>query len=51
VADGGDGYRMLATSPRVDTGVLDLDAVIAYLQVLRQPVGAPAEARFRVESR
>ena len=46
VADGGDGFAMLTGQPRVDTGLVDLDAVIAYLSVLRKPVDAPADERF-----
>jgi 2',3'-cyclic-nucleotide 2'-phosphodiesterase/3'-nucleotidase/5'-nucleotidase len=46
VADGGSGFAMLKTWPRTDTGLVDLDAVIAYLTVVRQPVDAPAEPRF-----
>ncbi len=46
VADGGDGFAMLPTVPRTDTGLVDLDAVIAYLSVLRKPVDAPSDQRF-----
>lgn len=46
VADGGDGFAMLPGQPRVDAGLVDLDAVVAYLSVLRKPVDAPADARF-----
>ncbi len=45
LAAGGSGYAMLRGRPAVNTGVVDLDAVIAYLQHQRQPVRAPAEAR------
>jgi len=45
LASGGSGYSMLRGRPAVNTGVVDLDAVIAYLQHLPQPVRAPAEAR------
>jgi len=51
VADGGDGFAMLPSQPRVDTGLVDLDAVIAYLSVLRKPVEAPADERFHRGSR
>jgi 2',3'-cyclic-nucleotide 2'-phosphodiesterase (5'-nucleotidase family) len=51
VAAGGDGFTMLAALPATDAGLTDLDAVIAYLSVLRQPVHAPADERFRRESR
>ena len=46
MATGGSGFRMLADSPREDLDVLDIDAFIRYLSVLRTPVEAPAEARF-----
>jgi 2',3'-cyclic-nucleotide 2'-phosphodiesterase (5'-nucleotidase family) len=51
LADGGAGYAMLAGLPRIDTGLVDLDAVIAYLSVLRKPVDAPADQRFHGGSR
>jgi 2',3'-cyclic-nucleotide 2'-phosphodiesterase (5'-nucleotidase family) len=51
LADGGDGYAMLTGAPRVDAGMVDLDAVIAYLGVLPQPVRAPEGARFHREGR
>jgi 2',3'-cyclic-nucleotide 2'-phosphodiesterase (5'-nucleotidase family) len=51
VADGGDGFDMLVGVPRADIGLVDLDAVIAYLRVLRQPVDAPTDTRFHVEGR
>ena len=46
VADGGDGFAMLPGQPRVETGLVDLDAVIAYLTVRRGPVDAPSDQRF-----
>ena len=51
LADGGEGYAMLAAAPRVDAGMLDVDALIAYLGVLPQPVSAPDGARFHREGR
>ena len=51
LADGGDGFAMLTGAPRVDAGIVDLDAVIAYLGVLPQPVRAPDGARFHREGR
>jgi 5'-nucleotidase len=51
LADGGDGFALLAAPPRVDTGLIDLDAVIAYLSVLRKPVDAPRDERFHREPR
>ncbi|HSD31192.1 MAG TPA: 5'-nucleotidase C-terminal domain-containing protein [Gemmatimonadales bacterium] len=51
LAAGGDGFAMLSAAPRVDAGVADIDAVIAYLGVLPQPVSAPADARFHGEGR
>lgn len=46
LADGGDGFAMLKGPPRSDAGMVDVDAVIAYLRVLPQPVSAPGDARF-----
>jgi 5'-nucleotidase len=51
VAAGGDGFAMLTAWPATDAGLTDLDAVIAYLSVLRQPVDAPADERFHREIR
>ena len=46
---GGDGFDMLAEHERVeDTGILDLDATIAYLRSLPQPVEPPAVGRWQV---
>jgi 2',3'-cyclic-nucleotide 2'-phosphodiesterase/3'-nucleotidase/5'-nucleotidase len=48
MADGGDGLSMLpAARGRVDTGIVDLDALIEYLQKQPQPIQAPAEDRLR----
>jgi 2',3'-cyclic-nucleotide 2'-phosphodiesterase/3'-nucleotidase/5'-nucleotidase len=49
LADGGAGYAMLPGLPRIDTGLVDLDAVIAYLSVLHKPVDAPRDERFHRE--
>jgi len=46
LAAGGSGYAMLRGRPAVNVGVTDLDAFIAYLRQLPQPVRAPAEARI-----
>lgn len=46
MAAGGSGFAMLKGVPAVPVGITDLDALIAYLKVLPQPVDAPAEARF-----
>jgi 2',3'-cyclic-nucleotide 2'-phosphodiesterase (5'-nucleotidase family) len=46
MATGGSGFGMLAGSPREDIDVVDLDALIRYLGVLRAPVEAPADVRF-----
>ena len=52
MAGGGDGLTMLlrATS-RVDVGMIDLDALIAYLQKLPQPVSVGIEDRLRIVER
>ncbi|MGH7590322.1 MAG: 5'-nucleotidase C-terminal domain-containing protein, partial [Gemmatimonadales bacterium] len=49
LADGGSGFAMLKGVPATPVGMTDLDALIAYLKVLPQPVDAPAEARFHRE--
>lgn len=46
MASGGSGFRMFAGLPREDLDVLDVDAFIRYLTVLRSPVEAPAAPRF-----
>ena len=46
LADGGSGYDMLNGRPRTDVGLVDLDALIAYLSVIRSPVVAPTDIRF-----
>jgi 2',3'-cyclic-nucleotide 2'-phosphodiesterase/3'-nucleotidase/5'-nucleotidase len=46
VADGGDGFTMLQPLQRADAGMVDLDALIAYLRVVPQPVSPPADDRF-----
>ena len=46
VADGGDGFTMLQPLQRADAGTVDLDALIAYLRVVPQPVSPPAGDRF-----
>jgi len=46
MSTGGSGFSMLAGSPKEDLDVVDVDAFIRYLAVLRTPVEAPAELRF-----
>src|SRR5438876_7639160 len=46
LATGGSGYTMLVGSPAADLDVVDLDAFIQYLAVLRQPIAAPDDARW-----
>jgi len=36
----------LAGAPKQDLDVIDVDALVRYLGVLRTPVEAPGEARF-----
>lgn len=43
---GGEGLTLLRTLPTRRTGKTDLEAMIAYLGRLRQPVAAPAGRRF-----
>jgi 2',3'-cyclic-nucleotide 2'-phosphodiesterase (5'-nucleotidase family) len=45
LADGGDALAMLATLPRVNTGVTTLDAVVAYLRSMPTPVSLPLPPR------
>jgi 2',3'-cyclic-nucleotide 2'-phosphodiesterase (5'-nucleotidase family) len=46
MATGGSGFSMLLGAPKEDLDVVDIDALIRYLAVLRAPVEAPADARF-----
>ena len=46
LATGGSGYTMLVGSPAADLGVIDLNAFIQYLSVLRQPIAAPEDGRL-----
>ena len=46
MATGGSGFGMLAGSPKEDIDVVDLDALVRYLGVLRAPVEAPTDVRF-----
>jgi 5'-nucleotidase len=47
MAAGGDNLTMIMKPVgRVDTGIVDLDALITYLQKQPQPVRGPAERRF-----
>jgi len=47
VAAGGSGYAMLRGLPQENTGIVDLDAVIAWLGRLPQPVQAPQDVRVQ----
>lgn len=49
LAAGGSGYAMLRGLPSGDVGVTDLDALIQYLAVLRQPIAPPDDARWHRE--
>ncbi|HXO85434.1 MAG TPA: 5'-nucleotidase C-terminal domain-containing protein, partial [Gemmatimonadales bacterium] len=51
MATGGSGFRMLGSVPREDLDVIDVDALIRYLAVLRPPVEAPATPRFHPAGR
>jgi len=46
LAAGGSGYTMLQGRPSGEVGVTDLDALIQYVAVLRQPISAPDDRRF-----
>ena len=48
MASGGDGYSMFARAVASRaTGVIDLDALIEYLQAMPQPVRPPRDVRLR----
>jgi 2',3'-cyclic-nucleotide 2'-phosphodiesterase (5'-nucleotidase family) len=47
LATGGDRYTSLAQGRTTRTALVDLDALIAYLQSLPQPVAAPQTGRWR----
>ncbi len=47
LAEGGSGYDALASgSDLVKTGIVDLDALVAYLRALPQPLPLPGTGRF-----
>ena len=46
MATGGSGFSMLIGAPAEDLDVVDIDALIRYMGVLRPPIEAPAEPRF-----
>lgn len=45
LGDGGGGYRMLVGKPREEMDTMLLDALIAYLRSLPQPVTGPTDVR------
>ena len=49
LGSGGAGYTMLRGLPSGDVGMTDLDALIQYLSVLRQPISPPDDARWHRE--
>ena len=49
VGSGGGGYAMLRGLPSGDVGMTDLDALIQYLSVLRQPLSPPDDPRWHRE--
>ncbi len=49
LAAGGSGFAMLKGQPTADAGLTDIDALIAYLRVLPQPVDAPGDVRLHAE--
>jgi 2',3'-cyclic-nucleotide 2'-phosphodiesterase (5'-nucleotidase family) len=46
LATGGSGYTMLRELRAEDVGIVDLDALVQHLALLRQPVEAPDDARL-----
>jgi 5'-nucleotidase len=51
VAAGGSGYAMLRALASQNTGIVDLDAFVAYLGRLPQPVRPPEEVRVETGGR
>ena len=51
VAGGGSGYAMLRAVTAENTGIVDLDALLAYLARLPQPVQPPRDVRVEVGGR
>lgn len=52
MAEGGDGFDVLTrASARDDTEIVDLDAFVAYLQGLPQPIEPPSDQRLRAARR
>ncbi len=47
LASGGEGYPMLGRLPSAPGTLLDVDAVVAYLRRLPQPVEVPGESGFQ----
>ena len=47
VATGGDRYTSFTQGRLTRTGLVDLDALVAYLQSLPQPVQPPTDSRWR----
>jgi 2',3'-cyclic-nucleotide 2'-phosphodiesterase (5'-nucleotidase family) len=47
VATGGDRFSALTQAPITQAGLVDLDAVIAHLQALPQPIAPPSVGRWR----
>ena len=45
LADGGDGLALMSTLPREQTGLSNLDVLIAHIQTLRKPLTLPVNAR------
>jgi 5'-nucleotidase len=46
VAGGGDLFTMFRDAPRRPTGLVDLDALVRYLESVEGPVGAPRDRRL-----
>ena len=51
VATGGDGYGMLDGGTLARTGLVDLDALVRYLQSLPPPIDEPQKGRWVAEGR
>ncbi|MGH7575517.1 MAG: bifunctional metallophosphatase/5'-nucleotidase [Longimicrobiales bacterium] len=48
MAEGGDGFEVFTgASARDDTGIVDIDALVDYLQSLPQPIAPPPDQRLR----
>ncbi|WP_224752412.1 bifunctional metallophosphatase/5'-nucleotidase [Metabacillus arenae] len=48
LAGGGDGFTVLTNGSNVETGPIDLDALVNYIKKAQQPIKAPNEDRIKL---